>query len=137
MPVSEDPSTLAPVLDERFAAHCSRLRTDDPWFGRVVLDRGGKPSEYLIGSYRHPDERIIDWRHPIAAAYYERRPGEEFELDVTGLAALSGTVASRAAIGHAGRRIRKIEFSTTSGRCVSKELSPKTSRHGFGDRRDA
>jgi DNA helicase-2/ATP-dependent DNA helicase PcrA len=112
------PTQLAEELDQRFRAQCARLDLDEPWFGRFELERAGKTLDYLIGHQRSVDERIIDWRSPLAQAYYETLPGHAFELDLPLFAPLAGTVTSRASISHAARRIRRVELTTTSGTVV-------------------
>jgi DNA helicase-2/ATP-dependent DNA helicase PcrA len=118
MNAQEDPATIAPVLDSKFAAQCGRLNVDDPWFGRVVLETAAGAREYLVGPRRNVDERIVDWRHPIAAAYFDHRPGDDFDLVAPDFARLAGTVVSRAAVEAAGRRIRKLNLATPSGETV-------------------
>ncbi|MCC6216749.1 MAG: ATP-binding domain-containing protein [Polyangiaceae bacterium] len=115
MPSVEEPFALAQELDHRFGAQCARLGCEAPWFGRVVLAGAGGPCEYFVGRRRNVDERIVDWQHPMAAAYYEHRPGDEFELEAPGYALVGGKIASRAQIEAAHRRIRKIELTTLDG----------------------
>lgn len=109
---TQSPKDFARDLDTLFRAQCARLDLDEPWFGRFVLDTKGDAKAYLIGHGRHPDERIINWQSPLAKAYYESEPGEEFELDAPQFAHLSGIVESRCAITAADRRIRKLELRT-------------------------
>lgn len=107
-----DPASFATSLDSLFRAHCIRLDVDEPWFARVALDKGGDVGVYFIGHRRHPDERILDWQHPLAKAYYEAEPGEEFELDHPRFKNISGIVESHCAITSAERRVRKLTLKT-------------------------
>jgi DNA helicase IV len=66
---------IATQLDSVYRATCARLNVDEPWFGAFALDREGTRSAYYVGTHRHPAERIIDWQHPLARAYYDHRPG--------------------------------------------------------------
>lgn len=112
---SHSPKDFARDLDTLFRAQCARLDLDEPWFGRFVLETKGDSKAYLVGHGRHPDERIINWQSPLARAYYEADPGDDFELEARHFAHLAGTVESRCAITSADRRIRRIELKTVNG----------------------
>src|SRR5712691_12294277 len=79
-----DTLVVATQLDHIYRATCTRLNVDEPWFGAFALDRVSKRSEYRVGTRRNPDERIIDWRHPLAEAYYDCQPGDPFALQAPG-----------------------------------------------------
>ena len=111
-----DISELARGLDHEFRASCSRLNRDEPWFGTFTLQGEGKPRSYRVGAKRDPDERIIDWRHPLARAFYEAEPGEEFELDQRGYSKLSGVVESLATLTTQARRVRRLELRNAEGK---------------------
>lgn len=111
-----DITELARSLDVEFRASCARLDRDEPWFGAFTLKDDGKTRTYKIGAQRIPDERIVDWRHPLARAYYDSDPGEEFDLDQRGYAKLSGVVGSLAAVTAQARRVRRLELRNEAGR---------------------
>lgn len=114
----QSPKDFANELDTLFRGQCAWLNLDEPWFGRFALEKGGDKRSYFVGKNRHPDERIIDWRHPLAKAFYDTAPGEEFELDAPHFAKVNGTVESRCSIASAERRIRKLEMMTKGDRIV-------------------
>jgi DNA helicase-2/ATP-dependent DNA helicase PcrA len=114
--VTVDFVKFANHLDAEFRASCARLKRDEPWFGQFTLQSEGKARTYKVGAERLPDERIVDWRHPLARAYYDAEPGEEFELDHRGFANVSGVVESQTTLTAQARRVRKIEQRNTEGR---------------------
>ena len=107
---------FANQLDTEFRASCARLKRDDPWFGQFTLQSDGKTRTYRVGAVRSPDERIVDWRHPLARAYYDAEPGEEFELDQRGFAKLSGVVETLTTLTAQARRVRRVELRNSEGR---------------------
>ncbi len=111
------PTDLAQSLDARFRAQCARLDSDQPWVGRLVLRTPQKELEFFIGDAKHPDERIVDWRHPVARGFYELRAGDELELEPP-FRSLEGTVESRANVKAAERRIHELTLRTESGEVV-------------------
>ena len=110
------PTEFAQKLDHEFRASCARLNADEPWFGSFGLHVDGKVRAYRVGAKRVVDERIVDWRHPLARAYYEAEPGEEFELDQRGFAAVRGVVESLATLTTQARTIRRVELRNDAGR---------------------
>jgi DNA helicase-2/ATP-dependent DNA helicase PcrA len=108
-------TALAAQLDSEFRTHCARFDRDEPWFGHFALRGAGKLFAYKIGPERHPDERIVDWRHPLARAYYDARPGEQFELESPAYAKLSGVVDCHAAVTARSRALRRLDVSTETG----------------------
>lgn len=111
-----DAIKVADQLDREFRASCARLNRDDPWFGHFALLVGKELRTYKVGPKRAVDERILDWRHPLARAYYEAQPGEDFELDGKGFAHVSGTVDTLATLTAQGRAVRRVEVRTASGK---------------------
>lgn len=107
---------FAEKLDHAFQQHATVLDRDNPWFGHFELAGGNRARTYRIGRTHHVEYGIIDWRHPLAQAFYEYRPGEEFELDGAGLAAVEGVVDKRAEVSSIPRRVTRIRCETTSGR---------------------
>jgi DNA helicase IV len=110
-----NPSELANQLDTDFRASCARLNRDDPWFGRFTLRNDKGQKEYRVGAKRVPDERIIDWRHPLARAYYEAEPGEEFELDQPGFVRVMGVVDVLATLTTEQRSVRQVALRSQTG----------------------
>lgn len=111
-----EPADVAKQLDTEFRSSCARLNADEPWFGRFDLRVDGKPRPYKVGAKRVPDERIVDWRHPLARAYYDAEPGDEFELDQRGFAGVSGVVDSLATVTSQARTVRRVELRTAQGK---------------------
>ena len=111
-----EPADVAKQLDAEFRSSCARLNSDEPWFGRFDLRVDGTLRPYKVGAKRLSDERIVDWRHPLARAYYDTEPGEEFELDQRGFAAVSGVVDSLATLTAQARTVRRVELRTERGK---------------------
>jgi DNA helicase-2/ATP-dependent DNA helicase PcrA len=113
---------LPPLMQEmeRVQALASRLREIDevpvdarsPYFGRLVLEEGGKRREILIGRATHLDTkanvRIVDWRDaPVSRLYYRYEEGEEYD-EVFGDREISGTVEIRRSIGIVDAVLRRV-----------------------------
>ncbi len=111
-----DSLALAQHLDNDFRASCARFDDDEPFLGAFTLTFSGKAHDYKVGARARRDERIVDWRHPLARAYYEGRPGEDFELDAPGFAHIEGVVDRRCALTPAARRLRAVEIATKDGK---------------------
>lgn len=126
-----DVKQVAQELDTEFRASCARLNTDEPWFGKFTLSVDGKLRAYRLGQNRVPDERIVDWRHPLARAFYQCEPGEEFELDQRGYANFSGTVDSLAKLTTQARTLRRLELRNEDGK-----FDLVAGDHGFGSSAD-
>jgi hypothetical protein len=58
----------------------------------------------------------MGWSHPLARAYYDGEPGEEFELDQRGYANLSGVVDSLATLTTHALRVRRLELRSADGK---------------------
>ncbi len=115
----------AAEIDTLYQRDCARLDRDAPWSATFDLDLGDRVVTYRISPKRIPDERerdaaIIGFAHPLAAAYYEHRPGDEFELEHPRFASLSGTVVERTVPTASGRRLVAIDIARVGeqGRCV-------------------
>jgi hypothetical protein len=111
-----DALNIAAQLDDIYRATCTRLDVDEPWFGAFVLDREGTRSEYWVGARRNPDERIVDWRHPLARAYYDHRPGDEFELQTPGYVHFTGILEYCAAVEARSRTLVRVEIDEPAGK---------------------
>ena len=114
-----DPVSLAARLDADFRTSCAALDRDEPWFASLDVTVGGKPRSYRIGKDRFPDQRILDWRHPLARLYYETAPGEAFELDESaprGFVEMAGVVEGSAAIASQGRALRRVDVRSRDGK---------------------
>ena len=119
-----DARVVATQLDDIYRATCARLDVDEPWFGAFALDRGGKRSEYRVGTRRNPDERIIDWRHPLAEAYYDCRPGDAFKLDAPQYARVTGIIEYHAAVQASSRALVRVEVDEPAGKYVVVTTAP-------------
>ena len=108
-----DPIATARTLDHAFRATCARLDRDDPWFGTYTADLRGRTVEYRVGNLMNADERIVDWRHPLARVFYEHAPGDDFDLDDPRFADVAGTVTLRGSITSQRRSITRIEQAVT------------------------
>lgn len=135
---------ISTCLDDSYRATCTRLNVDEPWFGAFVLNREGKHSEYRVGTRRHPDERIVDWRHPLARAYYDHRPGDAFKLRTPGYVHFTGILEYCAAVEARSRTLVRVEIAEPTGQHVVvatphgfafEEPQPHlpTSEHGLPD----
>lgn len=110
-----NPTEIGRRLDGDFRAACARLHVDDPWFGAFALHSNHKDVHYKVGERRHPDERIVDWRHPMAQAFYGSAPGELFELEVPQYHHLTGTTLYIGKCASEGRVLSRVELRTTDG----------------------
>ena len=120
-----DPLEVASTLDTAYRGACARLHMDEPWFAAFAVQRESHLSEYRLGIVRVADEKIVDWRHPLAAAYYEHAPGDLFESDTRREAAprdryveVAGKVAYHAAVKARGQALVRVELADTDGRHV-------------------
>jgi superfamily I DNA/RNA helicase len=125
MPHASHLPTRAAALDTLYQRDCSRLDRDAPWSATFDLTLADRTVTYRISPKRIPDpsERdasIIGFAHPLAAAYYEHRPGDTFELDDPRFTALRGTIRERTIATPSGRRLAAIEITTVehTGRCI-------------------
>ncbi len=83
-----------------------------PYFGRLVLEEGGKRREVLIGRGTSLDTRagvrIVDWRDaPVSRLYYRYEEGDEYD-EVFGDREVTGQVLTRRSLGIQERRLRRI-----------------------------
>lgn len=116
----ETKSKLEPVvvgtgLDRHFRASSARLQVEQPWFGAFALETPKKLVEYKVGDRRHPDEYILDWRHPLAAAFYEGRAGDPFELDEEHYAHVAGVNAYIAKVTPRSGALARVELKLPDG----------------------
>ena len=87
------------------------MNEEVPWFGAFALSiEENRQVEYKIGERRNTALSIVDWRHPLAAAFYNTEPGEEFELDVPGYVFLNGVSSYKATSVSRNRSIVKLEL---------------------------
>jgi len=119
--------TRALTLDTLYSRDCTRLDRDTPWSATfdLTLPDPDRTITYRISPKRIPDptERdasIIGFAHPLAAAYYEHRPGDTFELDDPRFTHLRGTIRERTIATPDGRRLAAIDITTVehSGRFI-------------------
>ncbi|MDT8447495.1 MAG: AAA family ATPase [bacterium] len=76
-----DPIQFVSRLNQEFKHDAVRTEDPAPWFGHFVLRSDQREAAYKIGDVRQADLHIIDWRHPLANAFYDLEPGQEFEMD--------------------------------------------------------
>ena len=106
--------TLAQQLDADLRACCARYDLDEPFVASFTLSTGAADIEYRVGAKNLPDARVLDWRHPLAEAYYVD-PGDDFALDAPGYRAVTGTLERRSALTVRQRALQAIETTTASG----------------------
>ncbi len=68
-------------LNEKYRFDCNKLNSESPWFGHFSLSVKGKKQSYKIGDVKQANMKIIDWRHPLANAYFDTPVGDEFDID--------------------------------------------------------
>lgn len=83
-----------------------------PYFGRLVLEEGGKRREVLIGRSTYLDTksgvRIVDWRDaPVSRLYYRYAEGDDYD-EVFGDREVSGEVAVRRSVTIVDHTLRRI-----------------------------
>lgn len=110
-----EPVAVGTGLDRQFRASCARLRVEQPWFGAFALETPKKLIEYKVGDRRHPDEYILDWRHPLSAAFYEGRAGDPFELDEEHYAHVAGVNAYIAKVTPRSGALARVELRLPEG----------------------
>lgn len=141
--------SYARSLDAEYRTDCAALHTDEPWFAAFDAFVIGKERHYKLGSIRHPDSRIVDWRHPLAEIYYNRRPGEPFATQEDGppgqrYSPLSGTLERKAAVTAGDRRLREVRLVTREGSTTlvatesgfgtpEEALGPRVAQRGLPD----
>lgn len=109
--MKEEAFKLVHSLDDEFKKNSSFLNEDAPWFGAFALNiEKNRQVEYKIGEKRNTALSIVDWRHPLAAAFYNTEPGEEFELDVPGYVVLNGVSSYKATCVSKFRSILKLDL---------------------------
>ena len=118
----------AEAIDTLYQRDCATLDRDAPWLATFDLETPRGRVTYRLASKRVPDAverdaRIIGIAHPLAAAYYEHRPGDSFELDRPGFAEITATIVERCTATPAGRRLAGIDIARTDtqGRLVRGE----------------
>lgn len=83
-----------------------------PYFGRMVLQEGGRKREVLIGRSTYLDSksgvRIVDWRDaPVSRLYYRYNEGDDYE-EIFGDREVEGHVALRRSLTIVESRLRRI-----------------------------
>ena len=106
--------TLAQQLDADLRACCARYDLDEPFVAAFTLSTDTRSLDYRVGAKNILDARVLDWRHPLAAAYYVE-PGEDFELDAPGYQVVAGTVEQRSALTVKQRALHAIETTSVAG----------------------
>ena len=110
-----NPVQLGQELDRQYRAACAQLQQESPWFGAFALDKGNRTVSYKVGEHRHPDAFILDWRHPLAAAFYEGTPGEEFEFEAKHYQSSTGLLTYLARVRAQARALVHAELRDADG----------------------
>ena len=109
----DDLRAYASGLDAELRSAAATHDLDEPFIGAVTLRTAASSNEYRVGERRVPGSKIVDWRHPLAGAYFTD-PGERFSLVAPGYALVEGRVDRRAALTVAGRAVRAVRVQTPS-----------------------
>ncbi len=122
-----DPRTWAARLDRDLRRIAVQYGLSEPFFGAFVLSGPEGEQDYRVGTTRIPEERIIDWRHPMAGAFYQD-PGTGGQTVGTGADRLEGTTLRKAMLTVQGARVRAcvVQTPTLTERLVSKGGSFRT-----------
>ncbi len=99
-------------LDRDLRRIATQHNVDEPFFGAVVLSSADGDKEYRIGTARISDERVVDWRHPLAQLYYQE-PGSYFQSEALGFSRIEGQSKRKAALDVRGRRVVASVVQTT------------------------
>lgn len=83
-----------------------------PYFGRMVLEEGGRRREVLIGRSTYLDPKtgiqIVDWRDaPVSRVYYRYEEGDDYDENFGGRE-VEGEVAVRRSVAISSARLRRI-----------------------------
>lgn len=115
-----DAIRYASQLDDEFTRSCTALNHDEPWFGEFGLKVDGEVRGFKIGKLRVVGQRVVPVTHPLARAYYECEPGEEFEIDEPGLglASLEGALHHKSRIASRARHIQRLDYSDLENEVV-------------------
>jgi DNA helicase-2/ATP-dependent DNA helicase PcrA len=139
-----DAASYAEELDQAFRTCAAAHDLDTPFVAAFTLEGPDKVHEYRLGARSIPADRVLDWRHALAGAYY-LRPGEDFELDERGFRKLDGTLVRKAALEVAARAVRAVLVTTPGGQqrllagpegfAASGGRAPRASERILGDLR--
>jgi len=99
-----EPRSWAAQLDRDLRRVAVQQNLEEPFFGAFTLASTGGLREVRVGTTRVADERIVDWRHPLARAFYQD-PGSHFESTGQHGEPLEGTSTRKAMLTVKGRRI--------------------------------
>ena len=115
-----EPRTWAIHLDRTLRRVAVQYNLEEPFFGAFALSGPDGDREYRVGTSRIADERIVDWRHPMAKAFYQD-PGSHFRSPGGDYAVVEGTSTRKAMLTVKGRRIQAcvVQTPTLTERLVS------------------
>ncbi|HCH65253.1 MAG TPA: hypothetical protein DFR83_20780, partial [Deltaproteobacteria bacterium] len=106
-----EPRTWAIHLDRTLRRVAVQYNLEEPFFGAFALSSADGDREYRVGTSRIADERIVDWRHPMAKAFYQD-PGSHFRSPGGDYAVVEGTSTRKAMLTVKGRRIQACVVQT-------------------------
>ncbi len=111
-PLIEEMERLTEVAARRGKVVEGAIDSASPYFGRLVLEEGGRKREVLIGKATYLDSRtnvrIVDWRDaPVSRIYYRYEEGDEYEEQFGGRD-VHGEVAVRRAVAIGSGLLRRI-----------------------------
>ena len=110
-----DPVKLAGELDLDFRRCCQELGNEQPWFGWMGVEDGERAEHrYRVGDHAAIGLGIVDWRHPVARAYYEREAGDEYR-SVPPFRPFTGEIRAKASIVSRRRALERVKLSTKDG----------------------
>ena len=101
-------------LDDDVRRISAQHAINKPFFGVFTMGTGRRDVEYRLGEQNIPSEYIIDWRHPLASAYYQQT-GQVFSSEGGRYVKVSGTILRKAAVEIERRTITQCIVQTLEG----------------------
>ncbi|BBH53872.1 UvrD-helicase domain-containing protein [Fluviispira sanaruensis] len=111
----KEPIKIAERVNEEFQVLAPKLELDTPWHAYVSFKNKKEDFEFRIGAVANKEEKIVDWRHPVAKFYYQKlNIGEEIELEPPFRSIQGAVTAFGAAEGYSGY-LKSLEWSDLNG----------------------
>lgn len=110
-----DALSLAQAVLDAHAHARAVLGLPKPFFGAFTLQTSSKRLEYRVGDVRAVDERIVDWRWPLAAIFYSGAVGQDWEFEQASLRHLDGLVVDKERLVHGEEQLREIHVELPTG----------------------